>query len=147
MIYITKIGIFYSYAILLTFILIQIKEKSFKLKQDLVLYLSDDCYLVYSLITVYPIVYFFNIRYIFINFLMKAQEVLFPISKSLFVTIKKENINTYYEVVAKVSPFAYRNSEKERSEPSTKEESKVLKVPGVQLRKFPKRPSRIHQPF
>ena len=72
MIYITKIGIFYSYAILLTFILIQIKEKSFKLKQDLVLYLSDDCYLVYSLITVYPIVYFFNIRYIFINFLMKA---------------------------------------------------------------------------
>ena len=72
MIYITKIGIFYSYAILLTFIPIQIKEKSFKLKQDLVLYLSDDCYLVYSLITVYPIVYFFNIRYIFINFLMKA---------------------------------------------------------------------------
>ena len=72
MIYIRKIGIFYYDAILLICIPIQIKQKSFQLQQDLIVYLTDDCYLKYCLIKVYPIVYFFNIRYIFINFLMKA---------------------------------------------------------------------------
>lgn len=32
---------------------------------------------------------------------MKEESVL-PISKEMFVSVKKENINNYYEVIAKV---------------------------------------------
>lgn len=34
---------------------------------------------------------------------MKGEDSIIPISKEMFVSIRKENINNYYEVVAKVS--------------------------------------------
>ncbi len=30
------------------------------------------------------------------------EDSVLPISKEMFISIKKENINTYYEVIAKV---------------------------------------------
>ena len=60
--------------------------------------------------------------------------------KEIFVSIKKENINNYYEVAAKVCMNLYRNWVKEPSEPFIKAESKALKDHGEPLRRYQEQP-------
>jgi hypothetical protein len=50
------------------------------------------------------------------------EDSLLSISKDMFVSIKKENINNYYEVIAKVKHSPLRNWEREPSVPSTKDD-------------------------
>lgn len=75
------------------------------------------------------------------------EDSLLPISKEMFISIKKENINSYYEVIAKVSLQTSRNWERVPSELFTRVVSKVLKVLGEPLRRFQKQQSKIRQCF
>jgi DNA primase len=69
---------------------------------------------------------------------MKGEESVLPITKEMFISIKKENINLYYEVVAKVSLHLIRNS--------IKAESKARKVLGAQSKRFQRHLSRTPLP-
>jgi hypothetical protein len=77
---------------------------------------------------------------------MKGEESVLPITKEMFISIKKENINLYYEVVAKVSLHLIRNSEKAPSALSIKAESKARKVLGAQSKRFQRHLSRTPLP-
>jgi len=70
---------------------------------------------------------------------------ILQIRKDMFIGIKKENINNYYEVVAKVPLFRSRNSEREHLELYTREESRMPRVRGEPSKKFLKQPSKIQK--
>ena len=57
---------------------------------------------------------------------------LLSINKEMFVSIKKENINNFYEVVAKVTTLLSSNWEKELSGQFTRVELKGQKDLGEQ---------------
>lgn len=71
------------------------------------------------------------------------EDNILSINKEMFVSIKKENINNYYEVVAKVPPPLCRSLERGHLELYTREESKAPRDPGELLRRSRKQPSKI----
>ena len=62
------------------------------------------------------------------------------------MSIKKENINHYYEVVAKVPAQSLRNSEKVHLEQSIRGELRGHRDPGELLKKFPSKTLRTLRP-
>jgi hypothetical protein len=71
------------------------------------------------------------------------EDSILSINKEMFVSIKKENINNYYEVAAKVCPLPCRSLERERMELYTKGESRAPRGPGELLKRSPRQPLRI----
>ena len=65
----------------------------------------------------------------------------------MFISIKKENINVYYEVIAKVSLKRLRNWERAPSELFTRAASKAQKALGEPSRRYQKQQSKIHLCF
>jgi hypothetical protein len=72
------------------------------------------------------------------------EDSVIPISKEMFISIKKENINVYYEVIAKVPLHRSRNWERVPSELFIRAVSKAQKVLGEPSRRFQKQQSKIH---
>jgi hypothetical protein len=70
------------------------------------------------------------------------EDNILRFGKELFVSFKQENINQYYEVIAKVNLKSGRNSEKEPLEPSTRAGSEEPKDPGEPSKKYRSHKSR-----
>ena len=63
------------------------------------------------------------------------EDNILKFGNDLFVSFKKENINQYYEVIAKVRYRKCRNLGREPSEQSTKAESEAQRGPGEPSKK------------
>lgn len=64
------------------------------------------------------------------------EQSFLKFGKELFVTFKKENINQYYEVIAKVALHRFRNSERGHSEWSTRAASEGRTDHGEPSRRY-----------
>ena len=64
------------------------------------------------------------------------EENILKFGKELFVSFKRDNINQFYEVIAKVTCPSFRNSARELLESSIRAESEAPKDPGEQSKKY-----------
>ena len=71
------------------------------------------------------------------------EENILKFGKALFVSLKKDNINQYYEVIAKVVRSPFRNLAREPSESSIKADSGVTRDHGGPSKRYKRHRSRI----
>lgn len=74
-------------------------------------------------------------RFIIIDILIMGDKIL-QFSKENFIPVRKENINTHYDVIAKVYSHKCRNWAREHTELFTKAKLRALKGLGGLSKKY-----------